>query len=115
LFWLGLAWVGFVWFGLVWFGLVWVALIWFGQVWSGLGAGWGNVWTCIMRARTRNPTLSARARPKPLPPQELVWGSAEAPLAVSTLSEPSKPVLFSMARLDRVKNLTGLVDWWGGG
>jgi hypothetical protein len=52
----------------------------------------------------------------PLPPpsyrpQELVWGSGEAPVAVSTLEDPSKPVLFSMARLDRVKNLTGVVDW----
>ncbi|GBF98480.1 sucrose synthase [Raphidocelis subcapitata] len=45
--------------------------------------------------------------------KELVWGAAEAPLAVSTLADPSKPVLFSMARLDRVKNLTGLVDWYG--
>ena len=40
-----------------------------------------------------------------------MFGSAEAPLAVSTLADPSKPVLFSMARLDRVKNLTGLVEW----
>lgn len=43
--------------------------------------------------------------------QELVYGSSEAPCAVSTLSDPSKPVLFSMARLDRVKNLTGVVEW----
>ena len=26
--------------------------------------------------------------------------------------DPSKPILFSMARLDRVKNLTGLVRWY---
>ena len=25
----------------------------------------------------------------------------------------SKPVIFSMARLDRVKNLTGLAEWYG--
>jgi sucrose synthase len=29
------------------------------------------------------------------------------------LVDPDKPVLFSMARLDRVKNLTGLVEWFG--
>ena len=27
--------------------------------------------------------------------------------------DPDKPLLFSMARLDRVKNLTGLVEWFG--
>ncbi len=41
-----------------------------------------------------------------------MFGAAEAPCAVSTLQDPSKPVLFSMARLDRVKNLTGVVEWW---
>ena len=25
----------------------------------------------------------------------------------------SKPVIFSMARLDKVKNITGLVEWYG--
>jgi len=29
------------------------------------------------------------------------------------LRDPDKPVLFSMARLDRVKNLTGLAEWFG--
>jgi len=29
------------------------------------------------------------------------------------LRGPDKPVLFSMARLDRVKNLTGLAEWFG--
>ena len=29
------------------------------------------------------------------------------------LSDPSKPIIFSMARLDRVKNLTGLVECYG--
>ena len=27
--------------------------------------------------------------------------------------DKNKPVLFTMARLDRVKNLTGLVEWFG--
>lgn len=43
--------------------------------------------------------------------QELIYGTSEAPLAVSTLADSSKPLLFTMARLDRVKNLTGLVEW----
>lgn len=29
------------------------------------------------------------------------------------LSNPSKPIIFSMARLDKVKNLTGLVESYG--
>ncbi|KAH7421484.1 hypothetical protein KP509_13G059900 [Ceratopteris richardii] len=28
------------------------------------------------------------------------------------LSEPKKPIIFSMARLDRVKNISGLVEWF---
>jgi sucrose synthase len=28
-------------------------------------------------------------------------------------ADPGKPILFSMARLDRIKNITGLVDWYG--
>lgn len=29
------------------------------------------------------------------------------------MNDRSKPIIFSMARLDRVKNLTGLVEWFG--
>ncbi|KAK8545272.1 hypothetical protein V6N13_066558 [Hibiscus sabdariffa] len=29
------------------------------------------------------------------------------------LNDRNKPILFTMARLDRVKNLTGLVEWYG--
>lgn len=32
---------------------------------------------------------------------------------VGTLTDPSKPVIFSMARLDKVKNLTSLAEWFG--
>ena len=42
---------------------------------------------------------------------KLVWGDDGAE-ARGVLSEPEKPLLFSMARLDRVKNLTGLVSWY---
>lgn len=44
-------------------------------------------------------------------PQELIYGGSEAPTAVGVLQDSSKPLLFTMARLDRVKNLTGLVEW----
>lgn len=29
------------------------------------------------------------------------------------MQDRSKPVIFSMARLDKVKNITGLVEWYG--
>lgn len=29
------------------------------------------------------------------------------------LKDKNKPILFTMARLDRVKNLSGLVEWYG--
>ncbi|KAG9459442.1 hypothetical protein H6P81_003950 [Aristolochia fimbriata] len=32
---------------------------------------------------------------------------------LGNLSDRSKPIVFSMARLDRVKNITGLVEWYG--
>ena len=42
---------------------------------------------------------------------ELVYGTSEEPTAIGVLKDHSKPILFTMARLDRVKNLTGLVEW----
>ena len=33
-------------------------------------------------------------------------------LLMHALQDRKKPILFSMARLDRVKNLTGLVTWF---
>lgn len=44
--------------------------------------------------------------------KDLIYGTAEAPLAVGVLKDHNKPLLFTMARLDRVKNLTGLVEWY---
>jgi sucrose synthase len=29
------------------------------------------------------------------------------------LQDPEKPVIYTLARLDRIKNITGLVDWYG--
>lgn len=44
--------------------------------------------------------------------KELLFGEP-SPSAVGKLDDPSKPILFSMARLDKVKNLTSLAEWFG--
>jgi len=43
--------------------------------------------------------------------EDLVVGG-QRPDARGVLEQPDKPLIFSMARLDRVKNLTGLVTWF---
>ena len=43
--------------------------------------------------------------------KELLFGGPHSE-GRGTLAEPEKPVIFSMARLDRIKNLTGLVRWY---
>jgi sucrose synthase len=43
----------------------------------------------------------------------LVFGDGETSPARGHFAEHEKPILFTMARLDRIKNLTGLVDWYG--
>ncbi|BDA49039.1 Sucrose synthase 2 [Coccomyxa sp. Obi] len=45
--------------------------------------------------------------------EELLFGKEEAPLAKGVLKDTDKPIIFSMARLDHVKNLTGLAEWFG--
>jgi sucrose synthase len=47
--------------------------------------------------------------------RELLFGGQQGPgLARGALADPSKPLLFTMARLDRVKNLAGgwVPGWW---
>ncbi len=44
--------------------------------------------------------------------ENLLFG-ADLTQARGHFKEPDKPILFTMARLDRVKNLTGLVSWYG--
>ncbi|WP_206054883.1 sucrose synthase [Nitrosococcus wardiae] len=44
--------------------------------------------------------------------EELVWGN-ERPDARGKLQDKGKPLLFTMARLDQIKNITGLVEWYG--
>ncbi|MDA3785634.1 MAG: sucrose synthase, partial [Deltaproteobacteria bacterium] len=43
---------------------------------------------------------------------ELVFGSGRDE-SRGVLQEQDKPLIFSMARLDQIKNLTGLVEWYG--
>ena len=45
--------------------------------------------------------------------EELVYGSNQRGDARGVLARHDKPLLFSMARLDRIKNITGLVEWYG--
>ena len=44
--------------------------------------------------------------------ESLVLGPAEPGVSRGELRHPERPVVFSMARLDRIKNLTGLVRWY---
>nr|VFJ97989.1 MAG: sucrose synthase [Candidatus Kentron sp. H]VFJ98205.1 MAG: sucrose synthase [Candidatus Kentron sp. H]VFK03340.1 MAG: sucrose synthase [Candidatus Kentron sp. H] len=44
---------------------------------------------------------------------KLIYGDASQPDVRGTLVDRNKPLLFSMARLDRIKNITGLVEWYG--
>ncbi|MEN8189289.1 MAG: sucrose synthase [Thermodesulfobacteriota bacterium] len=39
--------------------------------------------------------------------------SADLPDSRGFLTEPDRPIIFSMARLDHIKNLSGLVEWYG--
>ncbi|XVE77579.1 hypothetical protein DITRI_Ditri13aG0074800 [Diplodiscus trichospermus] len=45
--------------------------------------------------------------------EELLYGPQQNDEHIGTLSDQSKPIIFSMARLDRVKNMTGLVECYG--
>ena len=60
------------------------------------------------------PYTSTERRLRELWPEidELIEGPARED-ARGSLAEPGKPLLFTMARLDRIKNITGLVEWYG--
>lgn len=45
--------------------------------------------------------------------EELLFSDVENKEHLCVLKDRNKPILFTMARLDRVKNLTGLVEWYG--
>jgi sucrose synthase len=45
--------------------------------------------------------------------EEQVYGKLEDDSAVGHFVDRDKPLLFTMARLDHIKNITGLVEWYG--
>ncbi|KAL2327567.1 hypothetical protein Fmac_020994 [Flemingia macrophylla] len=45
--------------------------------------------------------------------EELLYSSMENEEHICVLKDRNKPIIFTMARLDRVKNITGLVEWYG--
>ncbi|KAL6591569.1 hypothetical protein ACP70R_050072 [Stipagrostis hirtigluma subsp. patula] len=45
--------------------------------------------------------------------EELVYSKEENDEHIGYLEDRGKPIIFSMARLDKVKNITGLVEWYG--
>ncbi|KAJ7555445.1 hypothetical protein O6H91_05G038200 [Diphasiastrum complanatum] len=45
--------------------------------------------------------------------EELLFNPAQTDDHIGILNDKKKPIIFSMARLDRVKNITGLVEWYG--
>jgi len=44
---------------------------------------------------------------------DLIDGGERPGETRGVLADPEKPLLFTMARLDRIKNIVGLVDWYG--
>ncbi|MGB3564519.1 MAG: sucrose synthase [Thermoanaerobaculia bacterium] len=45
--------------------------------------------------------------------EEMVYGDRQDDSAWGVIENRDKPLLFTMARLDRIKNVNGLVDWYG--
>ena len=45
--------------------------------------------------------------------EDMIFGANQGPNARGVLQERNKPLLFSMARLDHIKNITGLMEWYG--
>jgi sucrose synthase len=45
--------------------------------------------------------------------EEMVYGDKEDGASWGMLAERDKPLLFTMARMDKIKNITGLVEWFG--
>jgi sucrose synthase len=45
--------------------------------------------------------------------EALVFGSEAEETARGVLVDRDKPLIFTMARMDRIKNITGLVEWFG--
>ncbi|KAJ3672311.1 hypothetical protein LUZ60_007032 [Juncus effusus] len=45
--------------------------------------------------------------------EELLYSKVDNDEHIGNLADRKKPIIFSMARLDTVKNITGLVEWYG--
>jgi len=45
--------------------------------------------------------------------ESLFFGEEVSDVSVGTITDRSKPIIFSMARLDKVKNLCSLAEWFG--
>ncbi|CAM6124536.1 unnamed protein product [Calypogeia fissa] len=45
--------------------------------------------------------------------EELLYGEAQTEEHIGLLTDRKKPIIFSMARLDKVKNMSGLLEWFG--
>ncbi|CAH9132339.1 unnamed protein product [Cuscuta epithymum] len=45
--------------------------------------------------------------------EDLLYKNGDTDQHIGTLEDKKKPIIFSMARLDKVKNLTGLTEWYG--
>ncbi|MCH5374404.1 MAG: sucrose synthase, partial [Planctomycetes bacterium] len=61
------------------------------------------------------PYSAAERRLTHLEPEidELIYGGDHPGDTRGVLADRDKPLLFTMARLDRIKNIAGLVDWFG--
>ncbi|MBK1706280.1 sucrose synthase [Halochromatium glycolicum] len=44
---------------------------------------------------------------------QLIYGGPRAGESRGVLAERERPLLFTMARLDRIKNISGLIEWYG--
>jgi sucrose synthase len=45
--------------------------------------------------------------------EALIYGDAEDTPSRGVLADRNKPLIFTLARMDRIKNVTGLVEWYG--
>ncbi|KAG6542378.1 hypothetical protein Mapa_016207 [Marchantia paleacea] len=45
--------------------------------------------------------------------EELLYSEEQNEVHIGVLKDRKKPMIFSMARLDQVKNMTGLLEWYG--
>ncbi|MBP9033196.1 MAG: sucrose synthase [Pseudomonadales bacterium] len=46
--------------------------------------------------------------------ERLLYGEDPGQACRGRFEDPGKPIIFSLARMDRIKNLAGLADWFGG-